>query len=149
MALARDSRWIGRYQVGQRIGLAVVCIGPRGPTQPDSVPVVRILSPGRTGRGFPVPVEATDRDTPGLFRGTFVPGPNDGPGSYVALFTYLVGGLPVAALTTFEVVPGGHPSGAICSQIAVSQPDAIALIAHTGSGQILVGRGPYLDDGTR
>lgn len=146
-ATYRDQQALGRYQVGDRIGLSVVCVGPTGPVRPDATPVVRILSPGLTGRGFQVPVEPTDRETPAVFRCTFTPGVGDVPGCYVAVFTYVIGGFPATALSVFEVVPGGHPSGSIISQYALPNPDAVALIAHTESGRLMTGRGPYLDDG--
>ena len=146
-ATYRDQEALGRYQVGERIGLAVICVGPRGPVRPDATPLVRILSPGRTARGRQVPVDPTDRDTPSLFRADFTPGPDDGPGIYVAVFTYSVGGFAASSCTAFEVVPGGHPSGTVISQLAIPNPDSIALIAHTEAGRLLSGRGPYIDDG--
>ena len=145
--MERDVQTLGRYQVGERVGLSILCVGPIGPTRPDTVPIVRILSPGLTSRGFQVPVEPTDRETPSLFRGTFTPGPADRPGIYVAVFTYCVGGLPASSLTVFEVVPGGHSSGAILSQLAIPKPDSIAVIAHAEAGRLLSGLSPYLDDG--
>ena len=36
-ATYRDQQTLGRYQVGEHIGLAIVCIGPTGPVRPDAV----------------------------------------------------------------------------------------------------------------
>ena len=91
-----------------------------------------------------------DNTTPkaiGRFRGLFPLGANHAPGLYTVVYSYLVSGNPRTLYDTFEVLPGGHPSGHVLSLCVTGEPAENATIAHLSGGRLQVGINPILDKG--
>jgi hypothetical protein len=113
-----------------------------------SAGVFRIYGGVRVRTGM-LPLETTDAETVGLFRGYFKADQTDREGRYSCLVAYQVPGLAraVAECLTFELVPGGHQLGTIMSTFPVIRPVGTTVMAHTESGKMTQGHLPYLDEG--
>lgn len=141
------SRNAGRVQIGEQVSLFTQCVPGGKPIQPDSPGTVRIYGGSRGVRSSLLPVETTDNETVGLFRGTFQADNSDSPGRYIALFAFQTTSVPRAEVVNFELLPGGHQLGAVMSTFSADRPDNVVALAHTESGKVTTGRGPYLDEG--
>lgn len=142
------SRYGGRYQIGEAVGLFSGCI-PGGPAVwPQQAGRFRIYGGGRKRSGL-LPTETTDDERIGLFRGYFRADNADQVGRYTCLITYQVAGIAtaVAECLVFELVPGGHQLGAIMTTFPMLRPAGTSVLAHTESGKITQGHLPYLDEG--
>lgn len=137
----------GRVQIGQQVSIFSQCIPGGKPVQPTTAGTVRIYGGTGVVRSAQLPVESTDEDRVGLFRGHFSPDNRDSPGRYVALLAFYAEGHAREEAIAFELIPGGHALGAVISSFSTVKPDATIVLAHTESGKITTGRGPYLDEG--
>lgn len=148
----RDFQFIGRYQIGDNVPLEFKTVGASefattGAVKPDAVPAVRIYSPSASTKGFSIPVDTTNLSAKGIFKGGFTPGSLDAVAHCFALFSYGVSGDPKAAVSSFEILAGGHRNGSIISSYYFSQPSGNIFIAHEESGVVTQGLRPYLDSG--
>lgn len=148
----RDQEYFGRVQVGASINFELQCVMGRGlsPTavaMPDLTPAARIYSTVAPLRVRPMPVDNSTGSAVGIFRRSFQPGPIDSPGRYCVLFAWRVQGHPVSELAMFEVIPGGHPNGAVMTTCNFRQPGGTSFIAHQESGRVTRGLRPFLDPG--
>ena len=141
------SRTVGRVQVGENVSLFSQCVPGGKPIQPNEPGRVRIYGGSRRVRSNYLPVEITDNESIGLFRGLFSSDNSDSPGRYFALFSFVADGFPRAEIVDFELLAGGHQLGTVISMFSVERPDNVVALTHTESGKIVTGRGPYLDEG--
>lgn len=141
------SRTAGRVQIGEQVSLFTQCVPGGKPIEPDTPGRFRIYGGSRGVRSGYLPVETTDNESIGLFRGTFQADNSDAPGRYFALFAFTTSGDPRAEVVDFELLPGGHQLGSVISSFSAERPDDVVALAHTESGKITTGRGPYLDEG--
>lgn len=142
-----SARNAGRVQIGEQVSLFTQCVPGGKPIQPDTPGRVRIYGGSRGVRSAMLPVETTDNETIGLFRGYFMADNTDSPGRYFALFAFQTDSVPRAEVVGFELLPGGHQLGAVMSTFTAERPDNVVALTHTESGKITTGRGPYLDEG--
>ena len=142
-----DHRYIGRYQVGEPVTLHCQCVSAVTEVVPDAPPVARIYREWALQAAVLLPKDNTTPKAVGRFRGTFILGPDARPGLYTVVTSYLVSGNPRALYDTFEVVPGGHPSGRVLSLCVAGEPAENATIAHLSLGRLEVGTNPILDKG--
>ena len=147
-SIQRDpSRYMGRVQVGQPVSLFVRCVPGGAPLAPADPGNIRIYGGILGVLSQTLPVETTDAETIGVFRGTFLADTSDPPGRYMGLIAFVAGDFPREEVVNFELLQGGHDLGAVMSLYSVSRPDATAVMTHMESGKITVGRSPYLDEG--
>jgi hypothetical protein len=148
LATRELARYVGRCQVGEGVSLFSNCIPGGPPIWPIAAGTFRIYGGVHVRAGM-LPLETTDEETVGLFRGYFKADQTDRPGRYSCLISYRVAGLAraVAECLTFELVPGGHQLGAILSTFPMLRPTGTTVLAHTESGKITQGHLPYLDEG--
>lgn len=139
--------YLGRYQIGQDVPLAVQCVDNDGnPTQPDTAPLARIYRNGLFLRDMRVPIE-TDADATGRFRGRYTLGNSDAPGYYAVVYLYGSFALERGDFDCFEVVDGGDPSGSVLAAYSLTRPDGDYVLAHLAAGRLAAGQTPYLDEG--
>jgi hypothetical protein len=146
-----DCAYAGRAQIGEEVLIFTRCVPGGQPLMPDRAGVLRIYA--ASGRARPrdslLPIEVTDPQAVGLFRGLFVADNSDFVGRYLAFITFTTAGIPRAEVQTFELVWGGHQLGSLIALRSIPRPSEDVLIAQTESGRILEGRGFYLDEGAR
>lgn len=153
LTVDRDLEWNGRNQVGQAFSLGLQTLSPSpfssvGIRDPDDVPSFRIYSTGVPTRAYRIPIDKTSYGVTGAFRGAFTPGSYDGVGKYFVLYSYRVESSSKAILSMFEVVDGGHPNGYTISSFSFGLPSGANICVHDGSGNVCVGKRPYLDIGS-
>jgi hypothetical protein len=133
----------GLYQLGDFVNLAVLTTDSAGlPAAPDAAPKVDIYDSSSVvvaGQGVP----AIDRTiVTGLFGLRL---PLDGkfsPGQYTAVYRWTVGAFSGQETDTFEVLPGGHPDGAVVAAFYLDKPHARFIVQQTDAGKIVRGRNP-------
>lgn len=138
------TNYLGRWQQGQEAPYWFLCKNASGvPTDPDAVPTVDIYL-ANTGlivgaKGVPIldPVPTT-----GFFAGFVYLNENYPAGLYTLVFRYLISGSRYSDFSTFEVVPGGDPTGQILAMTYFHQPQADYYVQQRSSGRIYRGQNP-------
>jgi hypothetical protein len=133
--------YLGRFQQGQPVRLAVSPVSGGNPATPDSAPVATVTGPvgfasfsaklamdgGPTAFALAIPLVAE-----------FL------LGTYSVSYSYSVGGNAGTASDTFDVIAGGDPGGRIISMTAYDRPEARYVVTQLSSGRIVQGRNPTI-----
>lgn len=139
--------YLGRFQQGQELPLQLQCFASgETPGLPDNPPVVRIYGDGTLVDEAILAVQP-DTQVAGRFGLNYRLGARVAPGRYVAAYWYSAMAMIQSQVQVFEVVPGGDPGGPTIAAQLVSRPDGDQILAQLGSGPLVLGRDPYLDEG--
>jgi hypothetical protein len=149
--------WLGRFQLGDFVGLIVQCKDQNGvPTMPDNVPISRFFDPNGTFIGITHLPTLERFATPGLFQLTLpISSIFSTQGNWRVISTYSIGSFTGIDENTFEVVPGGEARGNVISMYYYRRPDADYIVFQTDNGDgivdsisagglILAGRSPRI-----
>jgi hypothetical protein len=140
-----DPGYLGRYQRGQELPVAVRTLTANAPANPDAGPVLTIY------RGDNPPVQVYQRvmacDLQGVAAGTFRLGVFLGQafqaGHHLLVVRYPDGGgTSRVGVGSFDVLPGGSADGAVIALHPVERPSARFLVQQLDSGRLLRGRNP-------
>lgn len=135
--------WLGRYEKGGVLPLRVQVRTVAGaPIEPDAAPVADFYSSAGLVLGG-VKVPPADRaGAVGLFRRSLHLGDEFGAGGYTATVKWTMGGSHRMAAFRFEVMPLGHPDGAVIALAMHETPHALYLVQQTDAGLIFRGKNP-------
>lgn len=140
--------YLGRYQQGDQLPLKCLCVNAAGvPTMPDNVPSFKFFTPAGalyTGFGTNGLLPPMDRyGTTALFGVAFPVGAAFATtGGWRVVYTWSIGTFTGLSEDTFEIVPGGNPSGNVISMYYYQRPQADFIVIQTdGDAQVLVGEG--------
>lgn len=139
--------YLGRYQQGQEIPLAVQCVDADGtPADPLTLPVAKLHLDGNPPALVEVVQLAADLRgvDVGVFRlPHFLGGLYGTAGRYLVTVSYVdAGGVGRVRTDSFTLLPGGSPDGAVISMKYVERPDSRYLIWQTDGGRMVRGRNP-------
>jgi hypothetical protein len=128
---------IGRLRRGDRVTLFVATVAV-----PDAAPVAVVLDPSgaavlaqelpswrRSRTRFCAPLRIDRRFE---------------LGRYTVAYRYTVGGLPVSAQDTFDVVPGGDSGGEVIALYVLDRTKSRLVIAQLGCGRLARGQNPTI-----
>lgn len=137
-------RYAGSQSLGGRIHLGVACVSGQAPVTPDAAPVAVV----QDSSGDVVAAYALPPADPSSARGVFATAVHldrrYAAGSYTAHVSYTVGGAARSEAVGFEVLPGGHPDGAVIAGYHYHRPHAEFQVLQLDSGKLFKGRNPYL-----
>lgn len=135
--------FLGRYDRGSEVVLGISCENASGVvTSPDEAPTVEVENEsGKVLVEGKIPASDSQL-TPGLFRLPLFLGAPFVAGNYLATVRFLLSGVSYARMLSFEVTPGGDPSGAVIAMHQYEKPDARYLVHSTDSGSIFKGKNP-------
>jgi hypothetical protein len=126
-----------RYQRGTVLPLALLTAGV-----PDHAPVAVILGPdGRSvlsAEMYSVGAAAQAFRADAFLDSLFA------LGVHWVVYSYTVGGVPLEATDTFEIVSGGDSGGDVIALYGLEQPEQPCVVAQLGCGRLVLGRRPAL-----
>lgn len=132
--------YLGRYQVGQAVPLAVTPLDGGGfATQPDAAPVATVTAPGGAVLG---PFKLAMVADPTHFALAFFPGVGLPLGTYAVAYACLVAGQASTIAGSFDLIPGGDPGGAVVGLFSYDRPEARFVVAQLASGRLVQGKNP-------
>ncbi len=133
----------GAYQLGETVGLCVLCRNSAGvPADPDAVVVVDIHGEAGehvSGRRLPVLDRAA---TTGLFAGSVYLDDTFAAGEYLAVYRWDISGTRGESTDTFRVVAGGGASGQVVALHHYERPHAEFLVQQRADGNLYKGKNP-------
>jgi hypothetical protein len=139
--------FMGSYQAGDRVPLVVEIHqlpGFGGAQLPDAAPAARVFdAAGAVVADYALP-PLDPVSFPGLFCRPIHLDGRYAPGQYAVRYAWAVAAAPRAALSIFEVRPGGHGDGTFIACYAFHRPHAEMLVAQMDSGKLFRGRNPYV-----
>jgi hypothetical protein len=134
------SGYLGRFQIGQTVPLAVVPVDSGGfPSPPDSAPVATVQDPSNTTVG--ILKMALGGDPEHFAIGFFLRG-GLALGTYQVTYAYRVNGASLGETGSFDVIPGGDPGGAVIAMVGYDRPEARYVVAQLASGRLVQGKNP-------
>lgn len=136
--------YLGRYQIGQCVGLYLRCAGPsKVPTAPTIAPLARIFNGTTLVQAIQLP--PCDRFIPncsGQFHLPLFLGPLYSAGQYQVVYYYTIGSTSYVDEAGFEVMPNGDNRGAVVSAYFLERPEASYVVQGLENGSIIKGRNP-------
>ena len=135
-------RYLGAYQLGDRVSLAVQCRTGQAPIAPDNAPVATVYNTAGTAvatYGVP-PIRQEDA----VFGRAIHLNRQYVVGRYAVRYTYQIGGQGRAEIDTFDVVGGGDPGGTVIAGYPFHRPHAEFHVLDLDSGELIRGRNPYV-----
>lgn len=136
--------YLGRHQLGDWVPIAVKCYDETvAPQNPDAAPTLTIYdNDGAVALSVgSIPVYQKNVKT-GLFRTEVQLDSNFSAGQYAALVEWTEGTHDGKELSRFEVVGGGHASGAYLQIHEYKTPQAKYLVGSTDAGVLESRRSP-------
>lgn len=135
--------YLGRYQIGQELPLCLQCTLARAPDVPSTHPTYEARSDAgavaASGRVAADPLPGVA----GVFRGPKFLDDSFDVGRYTIAYRWKdSGGADRVELQVVDIVPGGHPDGAIVSLHPVERPDRTSLVYQTDAGVLARGLNP-------
>lgn len=135
----------GRWQLGQEIPLAVLCVdADETPTNPDAAPFLDVYSTSAkviAGRRLPLLDRNGQR---AFFQLNLRLDSRFAAGVYQVVYHYTIGSYLGQVHDTFEVVAGGDADGASIAAYWYERPHADFLVRQLDSGQLVKGKNPRL-----
>lgn len=131
------------YQLGEEVPLTVLCTDAAGsPVDPDACPRATVYpESGTPAADFALPILDAQATT-GLFSGRLYLGDDFSEGRYTAVFRWLAGSHHGSSVASFEVLPGGSPTGQVIALYHYERPHAGFLVQQRSSGRIYKGKNP-------
>ncbi len=143
------SGYLGAYRQGQTVALGVRTTGSQGRTaMPDAAPVADVYNDaGQRVASLALPL--IDDDQGGVFALPLFLGTGFAVGRYRVAYRYRAGTFTGLKLDSFDVSPGGDPSGPVIGLFAYDRPEARYVVAQTADGTLIQGATPASDGDAR
>lgn len=137
--------YLGRQQLGTYIDVYWQILVSGVPTLPDMVPRIKITQSSDGAVKYTGLMPIVDKEiTPGLFCTRLLLGTGFVNGTHAIEMFALVGGNPVLAYRTFEIIPGGSPLGQVIGMNFLHTPSADWIVYQIESGRLMAGKQPSL-----
>lgn len=135
--------YLGEFMLGDRVPLGLMCQEPTGlPVLPDAAPYASVMNTdGEIAVSLRVPPQDV-ATAPGVFGIALHLDSRFSIGRYSAHYSWTDGGESRVGVDVFDVIPGGHPDGAIIALYPYHRPQAEFLIQQTDGRKLLKGRNP-------
>jgi hypothetical protein len=135
-------RYIGAYQLGDRISLAVQCRTAQAPVLPDDAPVATVYNTAGTAvASYGVPPSKQQQS---LFARSVHLNRQFVVGRYTIRYAYQVSGQNRAEIDVFDIVGGGDPGGTVIAGYPFHRPHAEFHVLDLDSGELFRGRNPFV-----
>lgn len=140
--------YLGKFQNGDRLPLAVACVDKEGvPTAPDLAPTAKIfIDDGTLQATVSLPAVHADINSAGAFQGLFKIRYLEGglaTDKYYVAYRYYLSGVPYQTETdSFELVAGGNSAGTVIALAHTPQHGQSVVQYDTEDGNIYLGRNP-------
>jgi hypothetical protein len=134
--------YLGRFQLGQEVTFRVHARSAAGqPQAPDAAPRYAAFLGGDEASSGKVP--SLDKTLlTGLFEGRILLDEAFTAGAYRVVATWAVGGVQKGALFSFDVLPGGGPTGQVTAMFSYPRPHANYVVQARSTGRIYKGKNP-------
>ncbi len=134
--------YLGRFRQGDEVVCRLTTAAGQTPVLPDEPPAVSVYSSaGKKLAGVKVP--ARDHAvTPGHFEARVRLDERFPAGWYFGVLRWVASGQLGAEAFTFQVLPGGAPTGQVNAMYSFERPQAAYLVQGRDSGQIRKGKNP-------
>lgn len=135
--------WLGRYRIGDRLGLSVLSKSKSGaPVQPSAL--VQAFTYDSSGAVVEaVPLHPKDRFGGNWdFTASLKLSASYTPGHYSVVYQWAVSAALFSRLDTFEVLSGGDADGQVIALASVPRPEANFVLYQTEAGDVKSGRNP-------
>lgn len=135
--------WLGRYQIGDRVGLFALSRDRAGEVEEPFGLVQAFLYNSSGAIIEAVPLHPKNRFGGNFdFTASLRLSASYTPGHYLVLYQWSVSASPFARYDTFEVLSGGDEDGQVIAMHFIDRPEARYVLYQTESGEINAGRNP-------
>jgi len=138
--------YFGRKQIGDLLAVPISCTNASSvPVDPDTPPSVSVYDSSGTRVSGPVSVPPKDQvGTTGMFEHRVRLDDAFSVGAYSVLFSWTSGVFNGSSAAWFEIMPGGHSSGAVFSMEYLRRPVDRWIVYETESDEVFLGKNPRI-----
>lgn len=135
-------KYLGTYQLGDRLGLSVQTRTGQAPALPTDAPVATVYNvAGNVIATYGVPPCRQDE---AMFARAVHLNRQFVVGRYTVRYAYQVSGQNRAEIDVFDIVGGGDPGGTVIAGYPFHRPHAEFHVLDLDSGELVRGRNPYV-----